>query len=172
MPIISVLKMGNPLLFTKANNVDIIKIKSLKNTISNMLDTMQHFNGVGISAPQIGINQRIIMYGIDNNPRYPNAKPIPLNIIINPVFKVIDDNSILDWEGCLSVPGLRAKIARFQKILCSGFDEHGKSFKKIADNFEARIIQHECDHLDGILFPSRIENFKHFSFESELKNYF
>lgn len=170
MPIISVLKMGNPLLFTKADSVDITKIKSLKNIICDMLDTMQHFNGVGISAPQIGINQRIIMYGIDNNPRYPHAKPIPLTIMINPIFKIIDDNRTLDWEGCLSVPGLRGKIARWQKILCTGFDVQGNPFEKIVENFEARIIQHECDHLDGILFPARIKNFNHFSFESELKN--
>lgn len=168
MPIIPVLKMGNPLLFSQAKPVDITQLESIKNFISDMRDTMKHFNGVGISAPQIGINQRIIMYGVDNNPRYPKAKPIPLTIMINPVFKIVDDNTMLDWEGCLSVPGLRGKISRLQKIICNGFDENGKSIEKIAEDFEARIIQHECDHLDGILFPSRIENFNYFSFESEI----
>jgi peptide deformylase len=168
MPIVPILKMGNPLLFIKAQNVDDPTSEEIKNIIKDMIDTMNHFHGVGLSALQIGINKRVIVYGVDNNPRYPEAQPIPLTVFINPVLKIISYNELLGLEGCLSIPNLRGEVARYQTISCSGFNEHGNFIEKSVSNFEARIIQHEHDHLNGILFPSQIQNFKRFGFEEEL----
>jgi|SRR3989339_1171914 len=169
MSIQNVLKMGNPLLHQKAELVsDIEKIETI---ISNMIDTMRHHHGAGIAAPQISISKRIIVYGFDFNPRYPQAKPIPLTIVINPVYEILNDSIMMVWEGCLSVPKLRAEIKRAKKIKCEGLKPDGTPFSKIVENFEAGIIQHECDHLDGILFPERIHNFKRFGFEDEISIY-
>ena len=121
-----------------------------------MKDTMNEKKGIGIAAPQIGVNLRVVIYGFEKSERYPNELPVPFTILINPVIEILNDELIDGWEGCLSVPGLRGLVPRFQKIKYSGFDTEGKSFTRIAENFHARMVQHECDHLDGTLYPQRM----------------
>lgn len=168
-----VLKMGNYQLMTPSNTLDNFEklgrdYPGLTELLQDMKDTMKAKNGVGIAAPQIGINLRVVMFGFDKNERYPNEKPIPFTILINPVIKVLSDETNDSWEGCLSVPGLRGLVARYNQIEYSGFSPEGKPICRTVDGFHARVVQHECDHLDGILFPYRLKNSRFFGFEEEL----
>jgi peptide deformylase len=124
--------------------------------------------GVGIAAPQIGSNQRVIMFGFEENPRYPDAGPIPFTILINPVITFLSSEMVDGWEGCLSVPGLRGLVPRYNHIKYSGYDEKGQLITRVVDGFHARVVQHETDHLDGILYPQRIKDLRFFGFEEEL----
>jgi peptide deformylase len=130
---------------------------------------MKQEGGVGIAAPQIGVNKRMVIFGFESSARYPNEKPVPFTVLINPVIEYLSDETADGWEGCLSVPGLRGLVPRFRHIRYSGFDLEGNAFTREADGFHARIVQHECDHLDGILFPQRIKDMRFFGFEDELK---
>lgn len=168
MSVMPILKMGNPKLFATAENVINPQSEEIKIILQNMLDTMQYFHGVGIAAPQIGISKRIIIYSVNNNPRYPEATPIPLTVLINPEFVVVGEDKILGWEGCLSVPNLRGEVERYHTIRATGLNEHGQPVDKIVSAFESRIIQHECDHLNGTLFLTRISDFSRCGFEDEL----
>jgi peptide deformylase len=168
MAIKSVVKMGNSKLATPSLPVTDFCDPMLQNIISDMRDTMLASKGVGIAAPQIGHNVRIIMFGFESNPRYPGEPAIPLTILINPEIKIISDEMVDGWEGCLSVPGLRGLVPRYQKIQYQGYDAEGELFKRSAEDFHARVVQHECDHLDGILYPRRIKDLKYFGFEDEL----
>lgn len=168
MAIKSVIKMGNEKLITPALPVTDFNSVALENIIVDMKDTMREKNGVGIAAPQIGYSLRIIMLGFEKNSRYPNEKPVPFTIFINPIFKKFSDQMVEGWEKCLSVPGLRGLIPRYQKIYYEAYDILGKKFSGIAEGFHARIIQHECDHIDGILFPQRIKDLRYFGFDDEL----
>ena len=141
----------------------------LLDLIQDMTDTMTAKGGVGIAAPQIGCNQRVIMFGFEKSERYPNEKPVPFTILINPNIEILSDERNDAWEGCLSVPGLRGLVSRYNKIEYSGFDPEGKPIYRIAEGFHARVVQHECDHLDGILFPHRLKDLKYFGFEDELQ---
>lgn len=170
MTIKSVVKMGNQKLATPSIPVTDFSDVALQGIVSDMLDTMQDKGGVGIAAPQIGHNLRIIMFGFESNERYPNEKPVPFTTLINPVIEILSDELIDGWEGCLSVPGLRGLVPRYKKIQYHGYDLHGKAITRIAENFHARVVQHECDHLDGILFPRRIKDLQYFGFEEELKD--
>lgn len=170
MTIQTVLKMGNPDLAVHAVTVQDPSSPIVQSTIKDMLDTMHEKGGVGIAATQIGVNLRIIAFGFDANPRYPDEAPIPLTILINPVVNVLSNVFIEGWEGCLSVPGLRGLIPRFRKIQYQGLDPHGKVISREAEGFHARVVQHEYDHLNGILFPQRIHDLHNFGYEDELKN--
>lgn len=165
----TVLKLGNKKLFTKSEPVTMSEFNSdLKQIISDMRQTMEFYKGVGIAAPQIGINKRIIMFGFEHNERYPYEAPVPFTILINPEIKILSDNTVDGWEGCLSIPKLRGLVPRYEKIEYSGLDINGKKLTGIAEGFQARIIQHECDHIDGILFPQRLKDFLNFGFEDEV----
>lgn len=170
MTIQSVVKMGNQQLATPSISITDFTDVSLKNIIADMHDTMLEKGGVGIAAPQIGYHVRIIMFGFESNPRYPNEQPVPLTILINPVIESLSDELVDGWEGCLSVPGLRGLVPRHRKIRYQGYDVDGQLITRVAEDFHARVVQHECDHLDGILFPSRIKDWRFFGFEDELKS--
>jgi len=139
----------------------ILLVQALKNA-------MLKNKGVGIAAPQIGVNQRVIVFGFEKNERYPSEKPVPLTVLINPEYKVVSETLISGWEGCLSVPGLRGLVPRYEKIKYWGYDEDENLIERCVGGFHARIIQHEIDHLDGILFPFRIKDFKNFGYETVL----
>jgi len=170
MAIKGILKMGNPVLTERSKEVDLSNSDYIERIIEDMTDTMKHYNGAGLAAPQIGYPLRIMMFGFDFNPRYPNEAPIPITILINPQMKIINDTLAEDWEGCLSVPGIRGKVPRYLGIEYTGVDENGNSITRKVENFHARVFQHEYDHLEGILFPARVKDFKNFGFEDELRN--
>lgn len=136
--------------------------------IEDMLDTMKAETGIGIAAPQIGCNLRVVIFGFEDNLRYPREDSIPLTILINPVIKVLSAEMEDGWEGCLSVPGLRGLVPRYTNIEYSGFEPDGNRIIRIAEGFHARVVQHECDHLDGILYPQRMKDLRSFGFEEEL----
>lgn len=169
MAIKSVVQMGNQQLATPSLAVKEFATLEMKQLITNMYDTMQKRGGVGIAAPQIGVNLRVILFGFESNPRYPDEKPVPLTLLINPEIEVLSNELVDGWEGCLSVTGLRGLVPRYHQIRYQGYDEQGQLITQIAEGFHARVVQHECDHLDGILFPERIKNLKNFGFEDELK---
>jgi peptide deformylase len=160
--------MGHPLLSQRATEVRDFSAAALDKLVSDMLETMRAEDGVGLAAPQIGISQRVVVFGFDRNPRYKDAPPVPLTVLINPVITPLDDTVEESWEGCLSVPGMRAMVPRYQRIECSGFDARGKPFQMKAEGFHARVVQHECDHLDGILYPQRVRDFSRFGYINEL----
>ncbi len=163
-----ILRMGHPQLMSPSSPVEDFSDSELTQVIKDMYDTMLAEGGVGIAAPQIGYFKRILMFGFEHNDRYPDMQPIPFSIFINPVIEVIDSTLEEGWEGCLSVPGLRGLVPRYKKIAYQAFDINGQMFRGEALGFHARVIQHELDHLDGILYPSRIQNFQKFGFEQEL----
>jgi peptide deformylase len=169
MTVRTVLKMGQETLFEHSDEIKKFSTPELHALIQDMVDTMNHYKGVGISAPQIGHNQRIIIFGFESNERYPKEKPVPFTILINPVIYTLSDEKSEGFEGCLSVPGLRGVVSRFKKIRYTGFDPEGNVIDRIAEDFHARVVQHECDHIDGILFPMQITDMKKFGFESVLK---
>jgi peptide deformylase len=169
MSILPVVKMGNAELATPSLIVTDFATERLRALIQDMRDTMEEEGGVGIAAPQIGYNSRIILFGFEKSERYPGEKPIPFTILINPGIKPLTEEMVDGWEGCLSVPGLRGLVPRYTKISYEGFDMEGNSIQRVAENFHARVLQHECDHLDGILYPQRIKDMRYFGFEDELK---
>lgn len=168
MTIQSVSKLGNAQLATPSILVTDFCDPMLINLVKDMKDTMKEKGGVGIAAPQIGVNLRVIMFGFDKSSRYPHELPVPFTILINPVYEIVSREMRDDWEGCLSVPGLRGLVPRYQKIKYSGYDLNQQKIERTVENFHARIVQHECDHLDGILFPRRIKDMLYFGFEEEL----
>ena len=171
MPSKTIVKMGNQQLATSsAPIIDLDKsMPEILVLIEDMKETMAEKGGAGIAAPQIGCNRRIIMFGFEKNKRYPHAKPIPFTILINPIIKVLSSEMNDDWEGCLSVPGLRGLVSRYNQIEDSGYDPDGHYITRFAEGFHARVVQHECDHLDGILFPQRLKDMRFFGFEDELE---
>lgn len=163
-----VLRMGNPLLLQVAEPVAEFATPALDALIADMFDTMAARNGAGLAAPQIGVSLRVVIFGVEHNPRYPEAEPVPTTVLINPVIEVMGDEDDELWEGCLSVPGMRGLVRRPTHVRYSGFDQRGRRIEREARDFHARVVQHECDHLDGILYPLRIEDMRLFGFESEL----
>lgn len=159
--------MGEPSLLEKSKPVEKFDTE-LANLIKRLTATMQQKGGVGIAAPQIGINQRVMMFGFDKNDRYPNEQPIPFTVLVNPTYQPLSDEKVHGWEGCLSVPGMRGLVPRYQHIRYQGFDQTGQPIERTAEGFHARVVQHEIDHLDGILFPFRIENLNDFGYEKVL----
>ena len=169
MAVREILRMGNPRLRLKANAKDRFGDDKLANLIADMLDTMKAFDGAGLAAPQIGVPLRVVIFGIDKNPRYPDAPPIPLTILLNPEFSPAGEEMDSDWEGCLSVPGMRGLVPRYTHIRYRGLAADGREIDQEAEGFHARVVQHECDHLDGILYPDRIEDRESFGFIEELQ---
>jgi len=164
----TVLRMGEESLLQPSVEVVDIHDTTLSILIENMLDTMHEKGGVGIAAPQIGVNKRVIVFGFEHSARYPNEEPVPMTILINPQIEIIDATLLDGWEGCLSVPGIRGLVPRCKKIKYTGLDADGKKIARIAENFHARVVQHEMDHIDGILYPQKIADMKNFGFEDVL----
>jgi peptide deformylase len=169
MAVKTVLRMGEKSLLERSIEVEEFGTPGLDQLITDMWDTMEEENGAGLAAPQIGVNVRVVIFGYEENPRYPEAPPIPQTILINPAIEFLSDQMEQGWEGCLSVPGMRGVVPRYTEIRYSGFDPEGNPVDRIASGFHARVVQHECDHLDGILYPSRITDMRHFGFCEELE---
>jgi peptide deformylase len=170
MPIKPILKMGDPLLLQVADLVtpQMITTPQIQDIIQDLLDTMHAANGAGLAAPQIGISLQMVVFGFEKNQRYPNEAPIPQTILINPIITPIGLSLENGWEGCLSVPGLRGLVPRFQEIRYQGLDESGQAIDRVVSGFHARVVQHECDHLIGKLYPMRIEDMSQFGFTEVL----
>ncbi len=161
--------MGDARLLRVAKPVLDFDSAELTTLLQDMRDTMAHLDGAGLAAPQIGVDLRVVIFGSDDiNPRYPDASPVPGTVLINPVIEPLGGDIEDGWEGCLSVPGLRGIVPRWHALRYSGFDENGRHFSREADGFHARVVQHECDHLDGILYPMRITDFSQFGFVDEI----
>ena len=163
-----VLRMGDPRLWQKSQPIAQFDTPELQELLRDMRDTMAHLNGAGLAAPQIGVPLRLVIFGVTSNPRYPGIDDVPDTVLINPVLTPLSDEIEEGWEGCLSVPGMRGWVPRFHKLRYSGFDEHGKRFEREAEGFHARVVQHEVDHLDGVLYPMRIRDFTRFGFNEAL----
>lgn len=168
MPIRPVLKMGDPVLLQQAVPVEAFDTPELHALIKDMEDTMHHMNGAGIAAPQIGVSLRVVIFGVGHNPRYPDAEQVPYTVLINPQLFKVDDEMDEGWEGCLSVPGMRGLVPRYTRLRYTGFDQYGNAIDRTVSGFHARVVQHECDHLDGILYPMRVEDMRYFGFTDVL----
>ncbi len=163
-----VLRMGDPRLWEKSQPVTDFASDALKSLLVDMRDTMAHLNGAGLAAPQIGVGLRVVIFGVKGNPRYPDVEEVPDTVLINPVLTPLSDELEEGWEGCLSVPGMRGVVPRFKQLRYSGFDENGHPFERTVSDFHARVVQHEVDHLDGVLYPMRIRDFTRFGFNEAL----
>jgi peptide deformylase len=163
-----VLRMGDSRLLRIARPVADFVGAELRELLADMRDTMAHLDGAGLAAPQIGVDLRVVIFGFDANPRYPEAGAVPFTVLINPELVPLGTAVDEDWEGCLSVPGMRGLVPRYSALRYSGFDEQGRRFEREVDGFHARVVQHECDHLDGILYPMRIKDFRFFGFADVL----
>lgn len=159
-----ILKMGDPRLLKVARLVEHFDTPELHALIADMFQTMAAAGGVGLAAPQIGVDLQLVIFGFDNSDRYPEAPPVPRTILLNPVIEPLSDEMEDGWEGCLSVPGLRGVVPRHRAIRYRGFDPQGSPIDREAEGFHARVVQHECDHLIGRLYPSRIRDFGQFGF--------
>ena len=169
MTVRDILKMGDARLLRVAQPVTQFDTDELHLLISDLLDTMHDANGAGLAAPQIGVDLQVVIFGTDTvNPRYPDAPIVPRTVLINPVITVLDSEMESGWEGCLSVPGLRGVVPRHARIQYTGFDKYGDPISRIADGFHARVVQHECDHLIGKLYPMRMSDFSQFGFTEVL----
>ena len=160
--------MGDPLLYRRAEPVDISAGFALDSLIEDMFDTMAALNGAGLAAPQIGVSKRVVVFGFQSNPRYPEAGSVPKTVLVNPEIEPLTDRIEEGWEGCLSVPGMRGLVPRYTRIRYRGHDQRGERIDRTVDGFHARVVQHECDHLDGILYPMRITDLRNFGYEEVL----
>lgn len=169
MSIQTILKMGDPRLLRQAQRVTAFNTPELDRLVIDLLDTMAAANGAGLAAPQIGVDLQVVIFGSGAvNPRYPDAPPVPRTVLINPEITPLGDEEDEDWEGCLSVPGLRGVVPRWRRIRYTGFDARGETIDRMAEGFHARVVQHECDHLWGRLYPMRIRDFSRFGFTEVL----
>lgn len=169
MTIREILKMGDPRLLRVAQAVAAFDTDALHLLVSDMFDTMRAADGAGLAAPQIGVNLQVVIFGADQvNPRYPDAPPVPRTVLLNPVITPLSADEEEGWEGCLSVPGLRGLVPRFSHIRYTGFDQYGDPIDRTVDGFHARVVQHECDHLMGKLYPMRIRDFTQFGYTDVL----
>jgi len=160
--------MGDPRLLEKARPVEAFGTPELRGLVDDMRETMRAANGAGLAAPQIGVGLRVVIFGFEANPRYPQAEAVPYTVLLNPVLRPLSDEIEEDWEGCLSVPGLRGVVPRWTRMAYRGFDPEGAPIEREASGFHARVVQHECDHLDGILYPMRIRDFTKFGYTDVL----
>lgn len=168
MPLREILKMGDPRLLRVARPVQAFDTPELHALVRDMFDTMRAVNGAGLAAPQIGVDLALVIFGFGRNQRYPDAEPVPETVLINPQIEALGDDEVEDWEGCLSVPGLRGVVPRFARIRYTGFDLRGQPIDREVDGFHARVVQHECDHLIGKLYPMRVRDFTRFGYTSVL----
>jgi peptide deformylase len=165
MAVREILKMGDPRLLRVAQPVQEFDTDEIHLLVSDMFDTMKAANGAGLAAPQIGVDLQLVIFGTDApNPRYPDAPVVPRTVLLNPAITPLGDEEEDGWEGCLSVPGLRGVVPRWAKIRYTGFDQYGDRIDRIVDGFHARVVQHECDHLIGKLYPMRVRDFSKFGF--------
>jgi peptide deformylase len=163
-----VLRMGDPRLWQQAAPVGQFATRDLELLLADMRDTMAAQNGAGLAAPQIGVPLRVVIFGVERNPRYPDAEPVPYTELVNPLITPLTDEMEDGWEGCLSVPGLRGVVPRYTSLRYEGFDPQGSPIRRDVDGFHARVVQHECDHLAGVLYPMRVRDFSRFGFTSVL----
>lgn len=169
MTIHTILKMGDPRLLRTAQPVTAFDTPELHQLIDDMQETMAAANGAGLAAPQIGVDLQVVIFGTGEVvPRYPDAEPVPRTVLINPTITPMGDEEVEDWEGCLSVPGMRAVVPRWQQVRYQGFDPLGGPIDRVAQGFHARVVQHECDHLWGLLYPMRVRDFSRFGFTEVL----
>ncbi|HTT02596.1 MAG TPA: peptide deformylase [Steroidobacteraceae bacterium] len=168
MSVKPVLRMGHPLLRRVAEPVAQLASAELRELVADMDDTMRALSGAGIAAPQIGVSLRVVIFELKDNPRYPHIAPVPYTVLVNPVVQVLSDEQDDGWEGCLSVPGMRGLVPRFRRVRYRGFAPDGTPLERTVEGFHARVVQHEVDHLDGILFPQRIRDLRSFGFEDAL----
>jgi peptide deformylase len=163
-----VLRMGDPRLLEKSVPVARFGTPELAALLADMRDTMAYLSGAGLAAPQIGVGLRVVIFGVKSNPRYPQVEEVPDTVLINPELEPLGAELEEDWEGCLSVPGMRGAVPRHRRLRYAGFDELGRRFERVVEGFHARVVQHECDHLEGILYPMRIRDMRKFGFIEEL----
>ncbi len=163
-----ILRMGDPRLLERSREVERFGTRELAQLLADMRDTMHAADGAGLAAPQIGGPLRVVIFGVESNPRYPDAEPVPYTELVNPVLTPLTDEEEDGWEGCLSVPGFRGVVPRFTRLRDEGFDPSGKRIVREASDFHARVVQHECDHLDGVLYPQRIRDMRKFGFTDVL----
>ena len=168
MPVREILKMGDPRLLKVAEPVTAFDTPALHALIADLQDTMAAAKGAGLAAPQIGVDLAVVLFGFARNARYPDAPPVPETILINPIITPLGDEEEEGWEGCLSVPGLRGVVPRWRRIRYQGLDPMGQPIDREAEGFHARVVQHECDHLIGRLYPMRVRDFTRFGFTSVL----
>jgi len=168
MAVRPVLRMGDPRLLRVSRRVEELDTPELHELIGDMKDTMQALNGAGLAAPQIGVDLQVVIFGVDSNPRYPEAEPVPHTVLVNPELEPISEEIEEGWEGCLSVPGMRGLVPRYKRLRYRGVDEFGQPIDRTVDDFHARVVQHEVDHLLGILYPMRVEDMRNFGFTEEL----
>jgi peptide deformylase len=167
MSIRPVLKMGEPLLLRVAAPVARFDAE-LQELVADMDDTMRALSGAGIAAPQIGVSARVVIFELKDNPRYPHITPVPYTVLVNPLVTPLTAEQDEGWEGCLSVPGMRGLVPRYRRLHYRGFDQYGAPIDRTVEGFHARVVQHEIDHLDGILFPQRVRDLRDFGFEDAL----
>jgi len=168
MAVREVLRMGHPVLREKAKPVEAFGTPELRALFEDMKETMAAKNGAGLAAPQIGVSQRVVIFGVDANPSYPDVEPVPFTVLVNPKLLMLTREGEEDWEVCLSVPGMRGVVPRYTKLRYTGFDENGDPIDRVAEGFHARVVQHEVDHLDGILYPQRMTDLSRLGFIEEL----
>ena len=170
MSIQTVLRLGDPLLHKRSLDVGNPASAEIQSLVNDMFDTMRHYEGAGLAAPQIGVLKRVVIFGFKSNPRYPDVDPVPETVLINPVIKILGSEEVKDWEGCLSIPGMRGLVSRPDHIHYSGYNQHGDFFEREVDGFHARVVCHECDHLDGILYVQRMKDLSELGFIPELES--
>jgi peptide deformylase len=163
-----VLRMGDPRLLARSREVERVGTAELDALLADMRDTMHAENGAGLAAPQIGVDLRVVIFGVERNPRYPAAEPVPYTELVNPVITPLSEETEDGWEGCLSVPGLRGVVPRYRYLRYRGLDPRGGVIEREVEGFHARVVQHECDHLDGVLYPMRIRDLSRFGFTDVL----
>jgi peptide deformylase len=168
MAVRPVLRMGHPVLRQVAAPVTGFGTPELRELLCDMDDTMRALNGAGLAAPQIGVSLRVVIFEVSRNPRYPHVEEVPYTVLVNPVLEPIGEELEDGWEGCLSVPGLRGVVPRFRNLRYRGFDPEGRPIDRTVEGFHARVVQHEVDHLDGVLYPMRIRDLTRFGYEAEL----
>ncbi len=168
MAVHQILKMGDPCLLRVAQPVRAFDTPELHTLVADMFDTMEAARGAGLAAPQIGVDLRVVIFGVDANPRYPQVEAVPDTVLINPELTALGSDEEEGWEGCLSVPGMRGMVPRLLRLRYAGFDAQGRRFEREVAGFHARVVQHECDHLDGVLYPMRIRDFGKFGYTDVL----
>src|SRR3954468_14087338 len=168
MAVRPVLRMGDPRLFERSKPIEAFDTPELHALLEDMHDTMDALSGAGLAAPQIGVGLQVVIFGVERNARYPDAELVPYTVLINPELEAVDDEMEDGWEGCLSVPGMRGIVPRYKRLRYRGYDQFGNAIDRTVADFHARVVQHEVDHLMGILYPMRIEDMHNFGFTEEL----
>ena len=168
MTVREILKMGDPRLLLQAEPVTAFGTAELDALIADMFETMHAADGAGLAAPQIGVNLQLVIFGFRQSPRYPDAPPVPETVLLNPVLTPLSEETEAGWEGCLSVPGLRGMVPRYTRLHYSGVDQFGQPISREVEGFHARVVQHECDHLIGVLYPMRVKDFSQFGYTEVL----